>query len=762
MAGLCPRCLARLAFALDEPAASLLPPSLTTLRRFGDYELLEEIARGGMGVVYRARQVNLDRQVAVKLLRDGALASAEDIRRFRAEAAAAAALHHPNIVGIHEIGEHEGQQYFVMSLIEGRDLARLSQTGPLPARRAAELVAAVADAVQHAHERGVLHRDLKPSNVLVDAAGAPHVTDFGLARRLDVDSSLTLSGQVIGTPGYVPPEHATGRSREASPASDIYGLGAILYHLLTGRAPFIAESPTAVLRQVEELEPVPPRLLNPVVPRDLDTVTLKTLAKEPGRRYASARELAEELRRYLRGEAVRARPTPPAERLWRWARKRPIVASLALLVVLLAAALIANLVSSNVRLDQQRRQAEQVKGFLTEVLASPDPTKDGREVRVMDLLGRASRRALVELTNQPLVLAEIQSTLGFTCYQLSLYAEAEPLLRGALDLYARNLGPSSAPAARARAQLGSLLVWASRPDEGEAELREAVRVLRRHQPGARLELASALGEWGTALQVAGRPTNALPVLQESIALCRQIGPRADQILASSVGEMATVLGALGRRDESIAYNLEAIALNRRIPDGQMNLATCLSNQADWHARLGEHHLAIAAAHEALELREVLFGADSSPVAFSHARLAQVLLAATNFTAALTQSQRAVEIARRVLPPRHHDLQFHLLQQGRSLLGLERAAEAVTALREAELMALANFGPDHRRTQNTRCTLAEALAAAGQTAEARELLAANIGVVESEAQADPTLASAQERLRRLTALRAELDRELTEP
>lgn len=755
VAGLCPRCLARLAFGPEEPDVTELPPSLEVLRRFGDYDLLEEIARGGMGVVYRGRQRSLNREVAIKLLRDGVLASAEDARRFRVEAAVVAALNHPQIVGIHEVGEHEGQQFFSMPLIRGQDLARLTRSGPLPARQAAELVAAVADAVQHAHDRGVLHRDLKPSNVLVDDAGAPHVTDFGLARRLDAESSLTLSGQVVGTPGYLSPEQASGCSRALTPASDIYGLGALLYHLLTGRAPFVGESPAAILRQVGVQDPTPPRLLNPAVPRDVETIALKALAHEPARRYPAARDVREELQRFLRGEPIQARPAPRTERCWRWARRHPVPAILTALVVLLGFALVATLITSNLRLNRERLRAEQVKAFLTEVLASPDPSRDGRDVRVVALLERASQRAQRELATQPRVLAEIQSTLGLTYYQLSLYDEAEPLLRNALALYARSAGPASVPTAEARAHLGSLLVWSSRVTEGEAELRRAVAQLRRHQPGARVELASALGELGTALQVGGHYTNALPVLEESIALCRQIGSRADQILASSVGEGATVLGALGRREASIAYNLEAIAINRRIPDGQINLATCLSNQADWHTRLGQHESAVAAAQEALEIRERLFGTNSSPVAFSHARLAQVLLASTNYPAALEHGRRAVAIARATLPPQHQDLQFHLLQQGLALLRLGQTAEAVTTLREASLIAFENFGPGHRRTRNTRCALAEALAEAGESAEARDLLAANISAAEEEARADPDLVSAQERCRHLTTLLSHL-------
>ncbi|MGH7968842.1 MAG: serine/threonine-protein kinase, partial [Limisphaerales bacterium] len=296
--GLCPKCLAHAIFqpSREVDAREQVRDDLG-VKRIGDYELLECIARGGMGVVYRARQVSLQREVAVKVLLDPAYASPEQLQRFRSEAAVAAALRHPNIVAIHDIHESDGQRFFSMDFVAGKDLAELTRRGPLPPREAAHLVLKIADAVHHCHERGILHRDLKPSNVLVDAFGEPHVTDFGLAKRIDGvgqvaswTAQLTASGQVMGTPGYMSPEQATAK-RDVGPAADIYSTGALLYHLLTGRAPFVGDTPTLVLRQVEEQEPVSPRLLNANVAADLETICLKCLAKEPRQRYGTARDL---------------------------------------------------------------------------------------------------------------------------------------------------------------------------------------------------------------------------------------------------------------------------------------------------------------------------------------------------------------------------------------------------------------------------------------------------------------------------------------
>jgi len=307
-------------------------PGSEIIRTFGDYELLEEIARGGMGVVYRARQRSLGRLVAVKTLLFGPTASPESVQRFRAEAAAAASLHHPNIVAIHEVGVHQCEHYLVMDLVDGPDLATFIKDQPLPAHRAAAYLRTVAKAIHHAHERGILHRDLKPSNVLIDGNDQPRVTDFGLAKRFEGDSSLTLSGRVMGSPHYMPPEQAGATRHKVGRRSDVYALGAMLYHMLVGRPPFVGENLSQTLDQVLHHDPVSPRLVNPGVPRDLETICLKCLEKEPSRRYPTARALAEELGRFSRHEPIQARPLSPPERLWRWARLKPTLAALVVLL----------------------------------------------------------------------------------------------------------------------------------------------------------------------------------------------------------------------------------------------------------------------------------------------------------------------------------------------------------------------------------------------------------------------------------------------
>jgi serine/threonine-protein kinase len=292
------------------------------------YEILEELGRGGMGVVYHARQVKLNRPVALKMVLSGAYAGAADVARFTTEAKAVARLLHPHIVQIYEIGEPAGRPFFSLEYVEGGSLDKRTGGAPQPPLWAADLVEKLTRAVHYAHQQGILHRDLKPANVLVAADGTPKITDFGLAKLLDEETGATQSGAVLGTPSYMAPEQAAGRTRALGPAADVYALGAILYELLTGRPPFRGEDALETLHQVCSQEPVPPRRLAPKVPRDLETITLKCLDKEPGRRYGSALALAEDLHRFQTGEPIRARPVGPGRRLFKWVKRRPTAAAL--------------------------------------------------------------------------------------------------------------------------------------------------------------------------------------------------------------------------------------------------------------------------------------------------------------------------------------------------------------------------------------------------------------------------------------------------
>src|SRR5256714_1720336 len=310
----------------------------TMLGELGDYELLEEIGRGGQGVVFRARQKNLNRIVALKVISLGQWANKAHLKRFRLEAEAAARLEHPGIVPIHEVGEGDGSCYFSMKFIEGGQLDEVVKQSPMSVRRAAELIAKVARTVSYAHEHGILHRDIKPGNILLDAKGEPHLTDFGLARLVESESSVTQTLDILGTPSYMAPEQAVGNNTAVSHATDVYGIGAVLYQLLTGHPPFAGGATYETIRLLLDTEPRQPRLLNPKIDRDLSTICLKCLEKDPKRRYSSALALAEDLERWLKHEPILAPHTGIIGRSRKWVRRNPSSALLAACLVALAAA----------------------------------------------------------------------------------------------------------------------------------------------------------------------------------------------------------------------------------------------------------------------------------------------------------------------------------------------------------------------------------------------------------------------------------------
>lgn len=357
--GICPVCLVA---EILEPAEVRIPEDHAEAgmlesggnKAFGDYELVREIARGGMGIVYEARHRRLNRIVALKMISSSPLVGEPAALRFRSEAEAAASLDHPNIVPIYEVGEADGQLFYTMKLIEGGSLARPTGEPGFPVSTSAALVAKVAWAVDHAHQRGLLHRDLKPSNILMDAAGEPAVADFGLARWIEEDSDLTRTGSVVGSPSYMAPEQAAGGARELTMAADVYGLGAVLFFLLTGRAPFAEETAVATMRAVVEREAPVPSTLNAAVPRDLDTICTKCLSKDPRARFSSARALAEDLERWQRGEPILARPIGVVEQTVKWARRKPAWALLSLFLLLTPAIVISLLVAGNARVRKAR------------------------------------------------------------------------------------------------------------------------------------------------------------------------------------------------------------------------------------------------------------------------------------------------------------------------------------------------------------------------------------------------------------------------
>jgi tetratricopeptide (TPR) repeat protein len=485
----------------DKPAA----PDVRAVSVPG-YEVVSELGRGGMGVVYLAWQTRLARLTALKMVLAGTHAGPEQLARFRTEAEAVARLHHPNIVQIYDVGEQDGRPYLVFEYVEGGTLARKLAGTPLPARPAAELVETLARAVHYAHERGVVHRDLTPRNVLLTAAGQPKLTDFGLAKLLAGGVGPTVTGEILGTPSYMAPEQAAGKVRQAGPPADVYALGAILYEGLTGRPPFNAETPLDTLLQVAAVEPVPPRRLQPKVPCDLETITLKCLRKEPQRRYASALELAEDLRHFLAHEPIRARPVGRAERVWRWCRRNPGVAALtsAVALLLLTVAVVSSAAffqlkavnkqehASRVRAEENLQVARDVIAYFTKLSEDPRLKPRGLEQLQRDMW-RQSKDFYGQLVRQQSDDPRVEAGRGLTFVRLG----------------------------RVAALLGS--TEEARDSQGQAQ-EIFQRLLREHGdlPEYADGLAQALLEQGTLYQLAGQWAEARSVLDQALPIYQRL------------------------------------------------------------------------------------------------------------------------------------------------------------------------------------------------------------------------------------------------
>jgi serine/threonine-protein kinase len=489
--------------AYREAALAAAPKAVQAGMPFGKYDLLEPIAKGGMGIVYKARQRGLNRIVAIKMILAGQFADQSDIDRFYAEAEAAAALTHPNIVAIHEVGQEQGQHFFSMEYIEGQSLAALVQEDPLTPRRAAEFVRTIAETMQYAHDSGIVHRDLKPSNVLLDKKQRPLITDFGLAKHVSSQSQLTMAGSIVGTPSYMSPEQAAGKIEEIGPWSDLYSIGAILYELVTGRPPFRAATPFETVRQVLDTEPVSPRQLNPAVPRDLETICLKCLQKERGRRYSSTQELADELGRYLRGEPIQARPIGQAARLWRLCKRHPITASAvaSTLVMLAMTAVISSLayIRTSAALAQSelrfRDAMDVVDKLFTRVSEDTLLNQPGMQPLRKDLLHEALayyQKFMREGADDPRVQDELGAAyfrVGLITEVLQASADALPAYETARHIQQRLLTTRPHDPARLKAlgdtlnRLGSVQVMRKDFETARREFTEAVRI--------RAELAAA-------------------------------------------------------------------------------------------------------------------------------------------------------------------------------------------------------------------------------------------------------------------------------
>jgi serine/threonine protein kinase/Tfp pilus assembly protein PilF len=527
------------------------------------YQILGELGRGAMGVVYKARQQRLNRVVALKMILSGGHASATELARFRIEAEAVAHLDHPNIVQVYEVNEHNGNPFFSLEFIDGDSLAKKTDGTPQPVRHAAEMVRVLAGGMYAAHQRGIIHRDLKPANILLTKDGTPKITDFGLAKRIDdKESNNTRTGAILGTPSYMAPEQAQGRTKDTGPEADIYSLGAILYDLLTGRPPFRGETVLDTLQQVQNTEPVPPSRLQPKVPRDLETICLKALSKEPARRYQTALELGDDLGRFLDGLPVQARPTPLWERGLKWARRHPAPAALAAVSVL---ALVSILTFAFLWLDADRRAAEEGERQQA-ALASLETDRRKEAERLTKIAEKERARAEANFKNAREAVDEMLTRVGYeeVAHVPQMEKVQRDLLLKALAFYERFLlQKSTDPVIRyetGRAHLRVADIHEILGEYNEAEISYGVALTTMAELTAdypkqgvyRRERANAANNLGNLLRVTGHVGDAEHRYREALALRKQLVadfPREPEYrlkLSESYNSLGLVLKMVGR------------------------------------------------------------------------------------------------------------------------------------------------------------------------------------------------------------------------
>ncbi len=679
------------------------------MRYVGDYELLAEQGSGGMGVVYRARQLSLNRLVAVKMIRAGLFARAEELDRFRREAKAAGALDHPHIVPVYEINEHEGQPYFSMKLVEGGSLEEAMGRGEWAAPRsgtraevrawqekAAGLVASVAGAVHHAHQRGVLHRDLKPSNVLLDERGEGQVCDFGLARLAEGAGELTGASSTLGTPGYMAPEQVEGRSREITTGVDVYGLGAVLYALLTGQPPHRGESVAETLRRVAEAEVRPPRSLNPAIDPDLETICLKCLEKEPGRRYASAAEVAQELERFLDGFPIVARPPGTLERFRKSVRRNRLAYSAAAAAVMALALGTAVSTWQAVRAVAAQREAvaraaaeraardesDAMSEFIIGVFQSSDPARDGRSITVAETLDKAVKRLETDFASQPALRARIQSTLGGTYQALGLFREAIPLQEKARDYYMANAGPEHTNTLRAIHNLASSYDDAGRRDEALKLLEDVVRLYRKVSGPEHLDTLMAMNSLAISYDNTRRRADALRLREEVLRLRRKVsGPEhLDTLMAMS--NLAISYEEAAREDEALSLREEVLRLRRKVlsPEHPATLKAMHNLAVSYH-NAGRADEALKLLEETLDIRRRVLGPEHPDTLGTMGNLATAYYKAGRRNEAVKLRDETVAICRRVLGPDHPDTIRAMNNLAPLLYDPERRADALKRLKQ---------------------------------------------------------------------------------
>jgi tetratricopeptide (TPR) repeat protein/tRNA A-37 threonylcarbamoyl transferase component Bud32 len=690
--------------ALETASAHLslrdIPSPGNTTAQLGDYELLEAVAQGGMGVVYKARQRSLNRIVALKLLLGGVHARPDFKRRFRQEAETAARLHHSNIVPIYEVGEHEGQPYFSMEFIPGLNLAGLPQ--PLSPAKAAEYLECVARTMSYAHGQGVLHRDLKPSNILLGADDRPRVTDFGLAGQMDLDSTLTLSGEMLGTPGYLPPEQASVKKREIGPASDIYAIGAVLYFALTGRPPFVAGTLAETLRQVLVAEPISLRRLNPAIPRDLETICLKCLEKEPLRRYASALALAEDLRRFQEGRPILTKPAGPLNRLAKWCRREPVVAGL---VITTLATLTLGLSVSTWLLFRERA---------------------ARLTAATEKLRADEHAAIAQAVNEFVANDLIRQASSTAQADAGLTPNPNLTLREAVDRAADGIGNrfKDRPLIEAgiRSAIGDAYAGLGEPERALAHLERALALVRDARGDSDRETFAAMNSLAQAYQDAGKPAVALPLIEASLQGTKAMFGTQHTNTLDLMNNVASIYREVGKTNEAVQWFEQTVQLRQAIQGhNHPDTLTTMGNLAGAYRTAGRLEDAIKLFEETLELQKLHLGLDNPTTHATMSNLGYAYRLANKPELAVPLMEETLRMQKASLGNRHFRTQRTM--DGLAMVRWEAGQRdaAMELFRELLVLRATTLGTNQLQTLETTSQLAATLVAQKRFSEAEPLL-----------------------------------------
>lgn len=721
-------------------------PQHARLPKIPGYEVEAVLGLGGASIVYRALNLRLNRHVALKMLLAGPYATPEELERFQLEAQAVAGLHHPNIVQLYEAGDVDQRPYFTMELVEGGNLARKLAGAPQPVHEAASLLASAAEAVHFAHQRGIIHRDLKPANILLAVDGTPKVSDFGLARRLE-SAGMTITGVALGTPSYMSPEQARGQQKSVGPAADVYALGAILYETLTGRPPFRGESSAATLQQVLADDPVPPAQLNPRVPRDLETICLKCLDKDPNGRYASAEALADDLRRFGRGEPITARPVGLIGRSLRFARRRPAVAALsgALLAatILLVITLVVGVVVANnarkaalaareeeawqrARAVRNLERSEKANEILLGIFHGVSPRYDERGdpplvAQLSEELDRAADLLVGESVGEPLDIARMQLELGHAQLNLGYPERAIEVFTKARRTVEAELGADHPDALRC---LNSLAL-AYRKDgqiSPAIALGEDGLTRRRRVLGAdHADTLSGMSELASAYLANAQPARAIPLCEAALSALRQsLGSDGPECLPT-MRTLALAYDAAGRSDRAAQLFQEVLALNEALygPD-HLEALEAMTSIGVAYLNNGEPLRALPLLEESLTKHQARFGPAHPRTLETMSCLAQAYVDAGQEARAVARYEQVRERYETQFGPDHRDT----LQAARRLAGAYRSVgrldDSLALYETVAEKCRSVLGPDDPDTLLTGYGLAQVYRRSGQVERAVQL------------------------------------------